>query len=63
MVKLFDCNGHTPLVEFDVTILKQIESEHFRLSVTHSGHPKRGSLFQYGKGIGDVTLIIKTLAG
>ena len=22
MVKLFDCNGHTPLVEFEVAILK-----------------------------------------
>jgi hypothetical protein len=25
MVKLFDFNGHTPLVEFEVTILKHIK--------------------------------------
>jgi hypothetical protein len=45
MVKQIEFNGHTPLLNMKVTILKQIESEHFRLSVTHSGHPKRGSLF------------------
>ena len=50
MVKLFDFNGHTPLVEFEVTILKYTEEQicYKRVRYTSVGLDERLAIKQGG---------------